>query len=158
MGFCFVKTGWIDSLIIPWRPMLLLYDSLWVWDSLCIIGFGLNSECARGYKGHWWPRFLINGTRLLYIYIHIMGMISTSLDYLLMTHCSIDMTSRIGDREGVRFPILDVYHVCMLLQLILFGNMTSRGTNINVFIVVSIYICVLNSGCLICKFNIRDTL
>ena len=87
-----------------------------------------------------------------------MDMISTSLDYLLITHCSINMTFRIGDREGVRFPILDIYHVCMLLQLILFGNMASRGTDIKVFIVVSIYIGVLNSGCLICKFNIRDTL
>ena len=111
-------------MIFSWRPILLLCDPLWVWDSPCVIGLGLNGKCAEGCRS------LMDETRLLYIYIHIIGRIPSPLYYLLTTHCSIDVTFETGDREGVEFPVPDVCNVSTLLQLILFDNMASRGMHI----------------------------
>ena len=140
----------MDSLIFLWKPMLLC-DPLWVWDSPCIIGLGLNNECAGGCKGPWVTQ-VFDGRNQVTIYINIMGRIPTPLYYLLTAHCSIDVTSGIGDREGVGFPVPDVYHVCTLPQLILFGNMASRGTHINiVYCSINLYWC-FNSWYLIRNF------
>ena len=61
-----------------------------------------------------------------------MGRIPTPLYHLLMAHSFIDVMSRIGDKEGVGFPRLDIYHVCMPSLLISYGNMASRDIHINI--------------------------
>ena len=49
--FHFIKTNWMDNLIVHQKPMLLLSDPLWNSYSSCDIGLELNNEYAGGYKG-----------------------------------------------------------------------------------------------------------